>query len=62
MGATKVIPFQQYGAIQRVKILRTLADIFNRRNEMATKYIVLGITLVYAVAFLIYYLKSDKSV
>jgi len=45
-----------------LKILSVFADIFNRSNDMATKYLVLGFTIVYVVALLIYYLKSDKSV
>jgi hypothetical protein len=44
------------------KVLSTSTDILNRRNNMITNYLVLGITLVYAVTELILYLKSEKPI
>ena len=54
--------FQPMCLVRGVKILSTFAYIFNRRNNMIIKYLVLGITLVYVVTVIIIYLKTERSV
>jgi len=48
--------------VRGVKILSTFAYVFNSRNNMIIKYLILGITLVYVVTVIIIYLKSERSV
>ena len=44
-----------------IKILSKSADIFNRRNDMIIKYLILGFTIVYVATVIIIYLKPDRS-
>jgi len=38
-----------------VKVFSTFADNFNRRNDMIVKFLILGISLIYAVLLTLYY-------